>query len=91
MISQREGDKAKDVVFYEKLYEVDRDEAGNIKKKTLVAVHEDINSKEQSLRLTPPDTPKTGDMEWILAGGVVFICGTVGSFIFYRRKENEEK
>lgn len=91
MISQREGDKAKNVVFYEKLYEVDRDEAGNIKKKTLVAVHEDINSKEQSLRLTPPDTPKTGDMEWILAGGVVFICGTVGSFIFYRRKENEEK
>ena len=91
MISQGEGDEIKNVVVYERIYEIDRDKTGNIKKKTLVAVHEDINSKEQSLRLTPPDTPKTGDMEWIIAGGVIFICGTVGSFIFYRRKENEEK
>ncbi len=91
LISQREGEKVKDVIVYEKIYEIDRDKSGNIKKKTLVAVHEDINSKEQSLRLTPPDTPKTGDREWIIAGGVIFICGTVGSLIFYRRKENEEK
>ena len=49
----------KEVVVYEKLYLITLNEKGDIVEEELIAVHEDINDKDQTVTFSKEPTPKT--------------------------------
>lgn len=90
-IEQEESSAAKNLIIYEELYEVKRDTKGEISNKKLIAYHKDINSKEQSLRTVPPESPKTGDDFFIYSGLAIFVSGSFGTYFFYRKKRKDDE
>lgn len=70
----------KSIVLYEELYQGD----------TLVAVHTDINNSDQTITYppeTPPDTPKTGDSEYVLPL-LILLAVTIITIISIRLSKN---
>ena len=72
----------KDVVVFEKLYDVNGVEVGN---------HEDIKDEGQTVKLVTPPKPtvKTGDMPWMyvlaVAGGAL-----AGAGVYFIRKKKKK-
>ena len=78
--------KSTELVVFETLYRGDVD----------IAVHADINSADQTVKLTPPtpDVPQTGDNSnlglWIGLGGVA-LGGAIGfAIMFFKKKKDGE-
>ncbi len=79
------GLKGRELVVFEKLYLADTD--------ILVADHEDINDKDQTVSITGDRHPKTGDkapITVIFLIGVFSLVAGVGMYIFKRRKYREK-
>ncbi|SCW34867.1 hypothetical protein SAMN02910456_00645 [Ruminococcaceae bacterium YRB3002] len=78
------------LVVFEEIYDVQYDEAGK-STLTLVASHQDINDKDQTVKFVPPYAPQTGEGAgyfFIGLASVMIGCGIGCIILFKKRKED---